>query len=211
MIEFKRPSRPFTIPGLLLYIILVIPVAIYIGSQNLEMVKPVISIAVIVSGFLIFISAKTARTDLSFARSPLNLPLAAFLIYCSLSAAFSVYTYSALEELFRLFSYIAIVFLALNGLNSLREIKKLVFFWLLVSAAVSVYGLMQNYGIDWINWGVSSGIFISTFGNKNFFAGFLCLVIPVSAALSIYYWRSRRFKYFIPLLSLTLLFPSASS
>ena len=205
MADFKKPALPFNAPGLLLFIVLVIPVAIYIGSQNLEMVKPVISITVILSGLIIFISARLTQKDLRFAGSPLHLPLTAFLLYCSLSAAFSVYSYSALEELFRLFSYIALVYLALNGLNTLREIKKLMFFWLLVSAAVSIYGLLQNYGIDWINWGVSSGIFISTFGNKNFFAGFLCLVIPVSTAFSVYYWRSRRIRYFVLLTALTLL------
>ena len=91
--------------------------------------------------------------------------------------------YMRFEGLFTFLNYVAIYVLALQVFTSSDRIKTLVRLLALVGGAVSIYGLIQFAGLDPLTWPslpFEERRSFSTFGNPDFLAGFLVLILPVS-------------------------------
>ncbi|OIO73550.1 MAG: hypothetical protein AUJ85_07850 [Elusimicrobia bacterium CG1_02_37_114] len=80
---------------------------------------------------------------------------------------------------------------------------------LLTGILVSIYGILQHFGYDFIHWATNfGGRPSSSFGNPNFFAGYLVTVIPVSIVSAFSYNKTRKILWIIlsALLILNLFF-----
>ena len=92
-------------------------------------------------------------------------------------------SYQRLQGTYTTFSYIVIFFLALQGLRTRQQIERLVTAAILVSLPISLYGILQRYGLDPLPWAspVETRV-ASNMGNAIFVAAYLIMVVPLTLA-----------------------------
>ncbi|MEW5768653.1 MAG: tetratricopeptide repeat protein [bacterium] len=123
-----------------------------------------------------------SRVPTKWVRNPkLFLPLGIFLLLACFSTALSPYKLASLYEFANLISYALLFWIILVSVKDSQTIHLLLNVLLGVSLLVSLYGLAQYFGYDIFTGG---GGVTSTFGNSNFLAGFLVVVIPLAITFS---------------------------
>ena len=95
----------------------------------------------------------------------------------------------------------------ITEIKSIRQIKHLLIVILAATTLVCVYGFCQNLGIDFMNWGSDTPLFshriFSSFGQPNFFASWLLMVLPI-CVFSLVYFKGLNQKIFIGFLTLAV-------
>lgn len=88
-------------------------------------------------------------------------------------------SYERQQGLYNLWSYLGVWVFAVVVIRNRFYIEKLILFLLLGSSLVCLYGLMQAFGLDFLNWG-EPGIqrIFSSFGQPNFLGHYLVVVLP---------------------------------
>ena len=93
-------------------------------------------------------------------------------------------SYQRLQGTYTTLAYLVIFFLSLQTLRTREQLERLVTVILLTSLPISLYGIMQCYGLDPIAWSMpGEGIalrVISTMGNPIFLAAYLIMVVPLT-------------------------------
>ncbi len=160
----------------------------------------------IVAAFLV----KTVVTGkFNLKRTPLDLPILLYAISCTLSAILSIDRYTSIFGYYTRFnggllsflSYVALYYIFVGEMGPEgqegtegREGKKEKFVkvLLLSSLLVSIYGILQHFGIDKDYWvqDVQRRVF-STLGQPNWLAAYLVMVLPVSLALMVQNFKSQ--------------------
>ena len=152
----------------------------------------------------------------------LNIPLALFLISQIISTVYSIdpHTsffgyYSRLNGgLLSLICY-AVLYLVLSVYINSDFKNQIINFFLLSGFLVSIYGIAQHFGIDknWWVQDVQSRVF-STFGQPNWLAAYLCILIPFSI-YKLLESKTLLYKFYFSLLTssfyLSLLFTKSKS
>ena len=97
----------------------------------------------------------------------------------------SVYRHATETELHKLLAYAGLFFLIVNNLRSPRQVRRLVYVIIAVGLFESLYGLLDHFsGRHQIFFYKKSSPTVSgTFVNKNHFAGYLEMVIPLTFSL----------------------------
>ncbi len=121
-------------------------------------------------------------------RTPLVLPtLLLVAVYvlatiASVNPRVSIFgSYQRLQGTYTTFSYIVIFFLILQGLRTREQVERLVTTAILTSLPISLYGLLQRYGLDTLPWAADvSRRVASNMGNSIFVAAYLVMVIPLT-------------------------------
>ncbi len=132
----------------------------------------------------------SGRLRRGFLSTPLVLPtlllVVAYLVSTVLSVAprISLWgSYVRLQGTYTTLSYILIFFLVLVTLRRQEQIDRLVSTAILTSVPVSLYGVLQHYGLDSLPW---SGDVITrvaaNMGNSIFVAAYLIMVVPLTLA-----------------------------
>ena len=90
-----------------------------------------------------------------------------------------------LLELFKIIGYFAIFFVVINMVESKRQFQRLFSIVILSGLIISIIGVMQKYNLSYperANWGIaaSGGSSFGPFFNRNHFAGYLEMVIPLT-------------------------------
>ncbi len=90
-------------------------------------------------------------------------------------------SYQRFEGLYTTGVYFIIFFSILARLRTREQIDRLITTVLLVSFPISLYGILQHFGLDPLQWGwdVSTRV-TSTLGNPIFLAAFLIMVVPLT-------------------------------
>ncbi|MGA9349025.1 MAG: tetratricopeptide repeat protein [Anaerolineae bacterium] len=125
-------------------------------------------------------------------RTPLVLPtLLLAMVYIittitSIAPRLSLWgSYHRMQGTYTTLSYIAIFFLILHALRNRRQLHRLMTVMLFTSLPISLYGIMQHYGLDpiaWTNIGYKVTVrAISTMGNPIFVAAYLIMIVPLTA------------------------------
>jgi len=125
-----------------------------------------------------------------------NISVTLFLLFTILSTLFSNHFFRSVygkpyrwEGLITYISYI-LIFIAAGYFIEKRKFLKSIIKYLFISASIlSVYGLMQFYGLDFIQRGPIREYWeraFSTFGNYNFAASYVAIVLSLSLVLYIY-------------------------
>ena len=93
-------------------------------------------------------------------------------------------SYHRMQGAYTTLSYVVIFFLILHALRNREQLHRLITVMLLTSLPISLYGLMQRYGLDpiaWTNVGAQVTVrAISTMGNPIFVAAYLIMVVPLT-------------------------------
>jgi len=112
----------------------------------------------------------------------LNPIIILFVLFGIISYFYSPYRYIGEYSLISLFTVVGFYFVATNVLT--RNEIPLIFFTLLASATlVSIYGILQFIGLDFLHWGQPGGRVISAIGNANLLAAYLSLIVPIGIGL----------------------------
>src|SRR5579864_752961 len=123
--------------------------------------------------------------------NPLNWPLLALLGLGLLQLLFRTtsYAYFTRIELLRLSAYIIIFFLIAQSFRARAELTQLAWFLICFAFAVSLFGIVQHFtsGAE-IYWYRESpgGAFFGPYVNRNHFAGFVELTLPVGLGLMVF-------------------------
>ena len=116
----------------------------------------------------------------------IGLPLWLFAGLAVVSFVFSVYKYDSFYALIRLFGYMGLYYL-IAGNYSRGFAKYLSGVVICIGAGLSVYGLMQYFGVFPHGWWKPEMFLAATYVNHNHFAGYLEMAIPIAfgAAVSL--------------------------
>jgi tetratricopeptide (TPR) repeat protein/O-antigen ligase len=90
-------------------------------------------------------------------------------------------SYQRLQGAFSMAAYLAIFAALLANLRQRAQVERLLTTLVLTSLPITLYGLLQRFGLDPIQWGGDVSIRItSTLGNSIFIAAYLIMVFPLT-------------------------------
>jgi len=155
-------------------------------SDPFALPKTTVLRIVILFLFAVWLMKVLREGKINWQKTPLNLPIIMFLFICGLSTLFSVSPRLSFwgmhgfyfEGFLSFLCYGIIYFIAVNYVADKRKVLKTL---LIASVIVSVYALVQATGITFFVWRGTQPYprVWSTFGNPNFLAPFLIMVIPI--------------------------------
>jgi len=147
----------------------------------------------------IWLLKSNRKRELAWPRTYLDKPLLFFFLVSLLSVAYSfslhpemklaILSFGGRTILFLFLNCIAILYLTVYLVREERNIKSLLYIAFIVGTVTSFYAILQFKGIEPIwpgkiePFGTRS---VSTFGNPNFLASFLILILPVIAVLAFF-------------------------
>ena len=201
-----RVSEGVIRAGLFLLVSLV-PIAIWWGTTTIIIVKLAITQLLVSVMLLAWLVKVVEEGKLNLAKTPLNIPLLLFLVLGFISFMRSDYPHTSIRELAKLTTYIAIYFLVVNHVKSSRQVKHLLATLFLVATLISIYGILQRFGIDFLPRRkvlLLHERVISTLGHHNFMAAYLVLIIPL--ALGALLGARKRYERIILGVSIVLMF-----
>ena len=124
----------------------------------------------------------------SILRIPMILPVAALALIYVISTAFSITarvsllgSYQRLQGTYTTFSYLVVFASIVGNLRRREQVERLITAAILSSLPVSLYGVLQRYQIDPIQWGGDVSVRIAAnMGNSIFVAAYLIMVFPLT-------------------------------
>jgi len=169
-----------TIIGILVLMFIIIPLIFdgRITSFDLAKVTAMRVLTLIILG--VWLLKITLTNKYQIIKTPLDMPILAFLIISLAATIMGVHPYMSLlgeykryDGLISSFNYIIIYYLSVNFLRERKYHKRTIASITLAGVLVAGCGILQSYKIDLTRW--ESGV-ISTFGNPNFLGGYLAMV-----------------------------------
>jgi len=120
--------------------------------------------------------------------TPLALPTLALIAVYVMATALSVVprtsllgSYQRLQGTYSMLSYVVVFALMLQGIRSREQVERIVTTVVLTSIPISLYGILQHYGLDPLPWGgdVRNRV-AGNMGNAIFIAAYLIMVLPLT-------------------------------
>jgi O-antigen ligase len=142
--------------------------------------------------------------------SPLNWPVLGFLGIGLAQLMFhgTAYSFYTGAELLKMVSYFIVFFLSAQAFRERADLKMLSWFLIFFCFAVSLFGIVLHFAADGEIFGFSNtavgGSPFGPFVNRNHFAGFVELILPISLALLVF--RGFR-RDFFPLATVLTIVP----
>lgn len=177
----------------MLALLFLVPLVIYTGTANANMIKvTVFNLGILFLAALWIVGLLCGRR-VSFPGSSLKYPVLGIVLWSVLSALLSKYKYASCNELGKQLAYVFFALIISMEFDSRERIQRLFVVSLAGYCLTCVYGLLQHFGIDWIDWYPKEPRILSSFGNPTFFAAYLVLWLPMllSAFLSAVSRRTR--------------------
>ncbi|MBN2406209.1 MAG: tetratricopeptide repeat protein [Elusimicrobia bacterium] len=108
------------------------------------------------------------------------LPALLYILSAVISFYFSVFKLETFEPgLIRRFSYLGVFIVIIYEFNCRNDFRRILNWALASCFFVVIYGFIQYFGLDWHIWkGAFKERIFSTFGNPNFYAAWLVLLLP---------------------------------
>ncbi len=162
-------------------------VALYFNTftQNIVLNKQIILTALAMLLFFIWIGHSIYNTDkFRMPSVPVVLPIVMIVVIFVISTFFTPYFwYYNIEETSRFLSFFAIILTLIAYCKTVRCVEYYLIMILFVTLLTCLYGILQIYNVDFIKWGIEPAPYVSTFGNQNFFGGYLVVAAPICLAI----------------------------
>ncbi len=132
------------------------------------------------------------KEEVKITRTPLNLPVLAFMVICPLSLLWSNSPMVSLLELPLFLAGPILYFIVVNNIKDDDQINRLLTPLLIISSVLGIYGIFQYNGIDFSFWKANIGrqqVF-GLFGNVNYFAEYM--IIPLPLTISLFFATQKR-------------------
>ena len=156
-----------------LFISLFIYKYIYNFRVNQEMILKLFIIVLIVFWVIKLLSVE----GITWNKNKLNLPICFFILILSFSLMISNSIKVSFGDYLILISYIILYFIVINVINQKDEFDSFIKIFFITSFLVSIYALIQYYGLD--PYFYELGQITSTIGQKNWISNYLAIIFPV--------------------------------
>ncbi|MBU0648512.1 O-antigen ligase family protein [Patescibacteria group bacterium] len=183
----------YAIEGLWLFLLVAMPLFYYRSHQSFNMPKTQLLCVVVGFMFALWLIKSLEEKKFSFRWGAFGILCAAYLLVLILSTVFGYYPaiswwgcYVRFEGLSTYLFFVLSFFLIFWNLKTFAQIKRIFVFAALASLPVSVYGLCQYFGYDFLKFtGTTAGFksIISTMGNQLLLSNYLIMILPLAAAL----------------------------
>lgn len=163
------------------------------GSVRIWSITPVlIVIVLLVFLWLMRVVNSNGKLNISGCPPALTIAILCFILLAAVSFVFSIYKHDSFYALLRLACYAGLFYLVIG--NYSRPLRRyLTAVIMLTATGLSVYGLLQYFGLFPHNWWGPAEFLASTFVNHNHFSGYLELAIPLALGIVIRYKNIRPF------------------
>ncbi|MCL5773204.1 MAG: O-antigen ligase family protein [Firmicutes bacterium] len=154
-------------------------------ADNFVLIKSAVLRILVIFAVLFWIFSMIKRGAVRFAGSPFYLPIVVFALLFILSVARSISILISLSYLFDFVTFLILFFLVVQQFS--KEMTRNAVVWIVAGALpVSIYGIMQHFGIDFVEW-VQKALMgrraFSTLGNPDFLGGYISTLFPLLFAL----------------------------
>jgi len=177
-----------------------IPLAFFTGTKDHFLIKEILTLLLLLAGlgfFFINIFENKIKFELSFTVTAIFV----FLFFELISIFNAKFPQLAIYT-FLLHSCLFFAFIYASTLET-KHTESILNTILITALIAGCYGTFQHFGYDFVNWANTYGGRPSaSFGNPNFFAGYLIIVIP--AALTLFFKTDGSKKYLCLLLFVLL-------
>ena len=149
------------------------------------------SILVII-GLMLWKLKMINKEDIKITRTPINLPVLAFMVICPLSLLWSNSPMISLLELPLFLAGPILYFIVINNIHNEHQINRLLTALLIISSLLGIYGIFQYNGIDFAFWkgNIARSKVFGLFGNVNYFAEYM--IVPLPLAISLFFAARNR-------------------
>ena len=130
--------------------------------------------------------------DRKFIRTPLDLPVLAYIFSCGIATVTSIQWYTSLvgfygryEGFTTLLVYVLLIFITTNYIRSKEQFKRILILAVVAASLMSIYGIIQRAGLDPYAWGgvPTKERVIGTIGQPNFLAAYLDMAFMLGFVL----------------------------
>ncbi|MEA2016048.1 MAG: O-antigen ligase family protein [Actinomycetota bacterium] len=149
----------------------------------------------VIIGLMLWFLKMTSQEEVKITRAPLNLPILAFMVICSLSLLWSNSPMVSLLELPLFLAGPILYFIVTNNIKSKHQVNRLLTALLVTASLLGIYGIFQYNGIDFAFWkgNIARSKVFGLFGNVNYFAEYM--IVPLPLAISLFFAvRNRSYK-----------------
>ncbi|OGH60905.1 MAG: hypothetical protein A3G34_11645 [Candidatus Lindowbacteria bacterium RIFCSPLOWO2_12_FULL_62_27] len=135
--------------------------------------------------FLLWISHAFDRETHRLTSGPLNIAVFSFFVICVLGAFLAPrrFWYYAFDWAVRFASAVLLFFLVIQFVNTRRRWTIILHTFLALLGVTSIYCILQMQGLGFEQFG-GRIVNVSSFGNKNVFASFLCFTTPLALSMA---------------------------
>lgn len=151
------------------------------GAVRIWAYAPLLSISFLLIFLWLFRLANVGEKK-PFQSTGLEKPITIFIILAALSLLFSRYKHDSFFAFLMILSYIGIYYLVANEFDHPMR-RRLIWVVVFVGTGLSLYGILQYFGLVDNSWWFPKEFLSATYVNHNHFAGYLELAIPVTIAL----------------------------
>jgi O-antigen ligase/tetratricopeptide (TPR) repeat protein len=174
------------IEATIISLIILVPVAFYPYCITVFIpAKKMVAEVLVIIGLLFWGFKIVTIEKIKFVTTPVNLPVLSFIIICALSLVWSDNRFLSLRELPLFLTGPLLYFIIINNISGQQQVNRIVNILLIVGALFGIYGIFQYMGIDFSIWDSATGrqqVF-GIFGNVNFFAEYLIVILPIAISL----------------------------
>lgn len=189
---YRPGDRKEVILGLLALEYVFVNLAFYIGTQNIVLIKDISApfLSSLILG--VWLSSEIFETGRWTLRpSPVNVPIAAYVLWMAASFLWTVALASSVFEMGRFLAYFVALLATVKFVENWRDLRALFLVHIATGAVVSLYGATQLLGADLLvqmNWipGWGENVYVSTHGNKNFVVGHLLITGSMTLGYAAY-------------------------
>lgn len=165
-------------PKIIFLLFLLTPASFLTITKDPFIVKELIAQSLIILAFLVW-SVSILEKKIIFKRPSLDVPMILFLAATLFSLKNAVHKILVFHFFFSQLLFILLYYMIVN-LREQNDEKLILKGITIASLFSSIYGVMQYWGLDFINWSTTwGGRPGSTFGNPNFAAGWWIMVFPL--------------------------------
>ncbi|MDD5165860.1 MAG: O-antigen ligase family protein [Candidatus Omnitrophica bacterium] len=142
-----------------------------------------ITLALLIEFTLVFLWLwRVNNKESRFERTVLDKPIFAFVLLALISFILSIYKHDSFFALLRLLGYVGTYYVVSNNFDRLMS-RRLLILVIGMGAVLSIYGFLQYFGVLNHSWWGPPEFLASVYINHNHFAGYLELVIPMTAGM----------------------------
>ena len=132
-----------------------------------------------------FLFGRNLAWSWEWIKTPADKPILALLMLCAISTLFSVHHRTSLWAMVLVTSYIVIFYLVVHVFQDRAHLRQLIWLIIGLTTFLCVFGVVKKYGTNpfpWWNYNIpeTRNHLASTFGNRNHFAGYLDMAIPMT-------------------------------
>lgn len=178
----------------ILVIVFLLPIYFAIRQENFNVfeLNKLVVFRIVLAAAVLFFLAKVFLEKKFNVKGSAKIFLLVFIIFLAyfLSTIFSLHpnlslwgNYERQQGLYTLVNYLALFVLLILYLRKKEQITSLLFLIILASLPVSLYGLIQYFGLDALKWNVNITVLtrvFSSLGQPNFLGQYLIMVIPIT-------------------------------